>query len=720
MPICPVCRYLIVDESATVCPDCGARIKAEVAENEENDTPEEVHLKEENTDTGTAGTSGDSSVPSGDSDDFIELCDPGEFIGAAEETSDREKPDDKPIGQTSPPLPPQVESPAGQENTQAGANNENTDKLKKLSPEQAEQIRSSLASDRDEISSATPEDASRMMSNVPKSSTSPEDDQKAESGTDSADDATSRQPSDPSPENQSDAADSSEPSTQAFEAVQKTPSIRRIAYFHKNFIQLTGTVHPSTGEELVIDDRYYLLKPKKIKHQYTIIAFSVLLAILLFMVGRQFISPTLPGSGSVIGVALGEDGRPLISGSEISLPEAGKKVKTDAQGFFRFDNMPTGTYFIRCSAPNGTIGTDNVSVINDQTTTLTISLGPQEERPLTTASSGGYTASPVSAGRQKVQSQKTGEEPPQKSQKTKKAAAKKEYSSLRLKSNVESPRLVAGGQVLGVGNLTYKKLKPGKHRVEVTKNGYEKWKGTVNLKPNKTYVLDVTLERLQQEPAKPTYSAEDFYQSGLAMLTEGNTASAIEDFTEAINLKPSMADAYTNRARAYQIAGSALSAENDYIRAGEILASQKRYETARQMFSSALDVNKKSIPALINMASLYKNKNNNDKAIKTYKEILKYDKNNFRANFELGKLYFSMHKNKWADKYLRKAHDADPNIPEVYHYLMLNYFARDDFKKVKKTYADFKLSVSEDKFEQFKDNPRFEPIIRVVGEYERP
>jgi tetratricopeptide (TPR) repeat protein len=359
-------------------------------------------------------------------------------------------------------------------------------------------------------------------------------------------------------------------------------------------------------------------------------------------------------------------------------------------------------------------------VVNDQTTTLAISLDPQEERPSVTASSGGYTAPPVLAGRQQVQSQKIRETPARKSQKTEKAASQKEYSSLRLKSNVESPKLVAGGQILGVGNLTYKKLKPGKHRVEVTKDGYKKWKGTVNLKPDKTYVLDVTLERLQQEPAKPTYSAEDFYQSGLAMLTEGNTASAIEDFTEAINLKPSMADAYANRARAYQIAGSASSAENDYVRAGEIFASQKRYETAHQMFSGALDVNKKSIPALINMAGFYKNQNDDDKAIKTYKEILKYDKNNFRANFELGKLYFSMHKNKWADKYLRNAHDADPNIPEVYHYLMLNYFARDDFKKVKKTYADFKLSVSEDKLEQFKDNPRFEPIIRIVGEYERP
>jgi len=719
LPTCPVCGYLIIDESATVCPDCGARIKAEVVENEENETPE-VRLEEENTDARTPSYSDHSSTPSGGSEELIQLCDPGEFIGAAEETSDPEKPDDKPIGQTSSPLPPQVESPAGQEDTQAGANDENTDKLKKLSPEQAEQIRSSLVSDPNKSSSATPEDASRMMTNVPKNPTGPEDDQKAESGADPEDDATSRQPSDPSPENQPDAADSSEPSTQAFEGVQKTPSVRRIAYFHKNFIQLTGAVHPSTGEELVIDDRYYLLKPKKIKHQYTIIAFSALLAILLFLIGRQFISPTLPGSGSVIGVALDEDGRPLISGSEVSLPEAGKKVKTDAQGFFRFDNVPTGTYFIRCSAPNETVGMDNVSVVNDKTTTLMISLGLQEERPSATASSGGYTAPPVSAGRQQVQPQKTREEPPQKSQKTQKAASKKEYSSLRLKSNVESPRLVAGSQVLGVGNLTYKKLKPGKHRVEVTKDGYKKWKGTVNLKPNKTYVLDVTLEKLQQEPAKPTYSAEDFYQSGLAMLTDGNTASAIEDFTEAINLKPSMADAYANRARAYQIAGSALSAENDYVRAGEIFASQKRYETARQMFSGGLDLNKKSIPALINMAGLYKNKNDNDKAIKTYKEILKYDKNNFRANFELGKLYFSMHKNKWADKYLRNAHDADPNIPEVYHYLMLNYFARDDFRKVKKTYADFKLSVSEDKFEQFKDNPRFEPIIRVVGEYERP
>ena len=203
-------------------------------------------------------------------------------------------------------------------------------------------------------------------------------------------------------------------------------------------------------------------------------------------------------------------------------------------------------------------------------------------------------------------------------------------------------------------------------------------------------------------------------------MAEGNYPAAVDDFTEAIILKPSMADAYLGRAESNMRLGKNNAAEIDLIRAGEIYVSQKRYEAGADMFNRVIQINRKSMAALINIGSLHWRLGNKNEAVETYKTALKVDKNNFRINYELGKIYYALGKNKDADKRLRKARDIDRTVPEVYHYLMLNYFARDDFNKVKKTYGEFKSNTTEDQVQAFKSNPRHDAIIRIVGEYERP
>jgi tetratricopeptide (TPR) repeat protein len=492
--------------------------------------------------------------------------------------------------------------------------------------------------------------------------------------------------------------------------------MRKVAYFHKNFIQLTGSVYPVSGEELVIDDRHYLLKPKIIKPQYAIAVFSALVVILMFVIGGQLISPTLPGNGSVIGIILDEDGQPLLSGAEISLPESGKKIISDAIGFFRFDNVATGVYVIQYTLPDGRIGTENISVADDEITLLSLATdNAVEQYSSLSASSQSNPRTPGTTTRKMPPVPKEKKE--QASRKTKPA---KEYSALRLQANIDGAKLIVNGQVLGAGNLTYKKLAPGKHKAKVTKDGYKAWSGSIRLQPNDTYTLSVNLEKIGAVAEETTYSAEDFYQSGQSMLSEGNIESAIRDFSEAINIKPSMADAYFGRAEANLAVGKTKLAETDLIRAGEIYTSQKRNESALDAFDKALDINNKSVAALLNRGDLYRRMEFQDNALQDYKDAVKYDKNSFRANFELGKMYFAMSKNKDADKRLRQAQEINPRSPEVYHYLMLNYFARDDFNKVKKTYGDFKSNVSDDHKQDFKENPRFDAILRIVGEYERP
>lgn len=712
MPTCQVCRYLVVDKSVEICPNCGATLAKNP--NAEDDSEHIESQVDESTDESKSPHESDLQCSNNlGVDDKIELCDPGDFIGAADNFKDSPSVDKQPPGDTLSPRPPRMDDSANDPNCRIDSPYENTDKLKKLSPEKAAEIRSSLLNGNQGDSAAACKDASKMTSNTPSTSEhTPLESTYMRNSSDSQEATVKQLPK----KNEENSAVATNQELPELEDVQRTPSVRRIAYFHKNFIQLTGNIFPVSGDDMIIGEHHYLLKPKRIKREFAVAAFSILVALLLFIAGKQFISPTLPGKGTLIGIALDKSGRPLSSGSEISLPETGKKTQTDAHGFFRFNDVGTGSYLIRCSTPDGLVVSENASIIGDQISTISIQLTRNEEAPPARAQTR-YSQPPPQPGPAAIRTNKSDNK---QSKPREESQTVKKYSSLKLATNVENPKLYADGSPLGVGNLTYQKLMPGNHSVKITKDGYKAWTGTVELRPDKTYTLKVSLEKIVSVPSEPTYSAEDFYDSGLSMLANGNAKAAIPDLTEAINLKPSMADAYANRARAYQLTNNNELAVADYVRAGEIYVQQKRFETAHQMFDNAIDVNDDAIAALINKGDLYRRQKDNNNAENYLKKAAQKDKNNYRANFELGKLYFSMQKHKWANRYLERAKEINPGIPEIYHYLMLNYFARDDFKKVQKIYSDFKTIVSQDHLNDFKHNPRYEPIIRVVGEYERP
>lgn len=709
MSICQICRYQTTDDSTPVCPNCGASLGVKSAEYTDEGT-EETYLSDDV--TGPIPVTG-SSVSDGkpaDTYERIEVCPPGELIGSPDEplielaTSGQfegQPPDISPHSEPHPAVADNFSVPVEQTAENAP--------LQKIPPQQATQVRSELSPDTNTTLSPTEISEILYRANTPQTQTV------TAAGT--AVQATAAQAlADLKKAVVPPLAGVGEAGQQLPEStveVQHTPAVRRIAFFHKNRIELTGIQHPASGEELIIGDRYYLLKPKKIKQQYTAIAFAVGLALVLTIIAVQFILPTLPGNGSVVGIVLDDGGRPWASEIEVSLPEVGQKTKTDPSGFFRFDAVPTGTYKIRCSLPGGTVSSDNITVVgNDVATTI---LGVSKNSTMTNLP--GQTASiasPATTNSERAGGSAVTAETAQGQ------ASGIAYSAIRLKTNTENARLTVDGDVLGVGDLTYKKILSGKHRIAVSSEGYITWQGTVQLKPNETYALSVNLSQPAAAAQTQTYSADDFLKSGRTALSAGNLQSAIQDFTEAINLQPTMADALAGRAEAFRLSENRTAYEADLVKAAELYTSQNRFETAHGLYSEALATNRNSISALLGRAELYHRQNDRNSAMEDYKQVLKLEPQNLEANFELGKIYFAMGKNKDADKRFRQAREINPRMPEIYHYLMLNYLSRDDINKVKEVYADFKLNVTEDQVQSFKDNPRFDAVLRVVGEYQRP
>jgi len=646
-------------------------------------------------------------------DDDLQICDPGDYL--CSEQMEGEKEDDLDSRRQSSPISTDSDSAADESGEKAETTKGGGSSIAKLSDEQVDNIRSNLLNGDSEYVSA--QDASSIIHDLSHYSEGPTlQRREKEKPREVVDEAADLPPGPAASSPEASPSDTDLPTP-------KTAPMRKVAYFHKNFIQLTGAIRPTAGEEMVIDDRHYILKQKKIKPQYTIAMFAVVVVLLLFAIGKQFVSPTLPGNGSIIGVILDDTGRPLTDGAKIALPESGKKTTSNPIGFFRFDNVPTGVYVVSYTLPNGKVGNESISVAKDEITLLSLS-SDKAENPVASRSSNDRRQSSTNS-RRGAQANNMPPIPDEKKQGSNQStSSQKAYSEIQLEANVDGAKLIINGEVLGSGNMTYKKLAPGDHKAQVTKTGYKAWSGKIHLDPNETFVLAVNLEKAGTESAAETqgttYTADDFYQSGKTMLAGGNIDAAIQDFSEAINMKPSLADAYLGRAEAYQVGGYNDPAEADYTRAGEIYATQKRNQSAMSCFNKALELNGGSVPALINRGDLYLRADNKDKAMDDFRRALDQDKDNFRANFELGKMYFGAAKYKDADKMLRRACEANPQNPEVYHYLMLNYFARDDFGKVKKTYGDFKDNVSSDQQQAFLKNPRFDAILRIVGEYERP
>lgn len=703
MSICQICKYQAPDDSATYCPNCGAALKPPRPEDDEESVPE-VRLPDEPASAVTEEPLQEGDSPVGEN---LEICHPGDMMGAGDETARTENAESENVGEQ--------EAEDGSATPAPAEADGGTAQMHKLSAEEAEKIRSSFYAEPEESDEISAEDASalfRKMSGPPADEPSPEEPVEKPAAEATHKIAIAAIPA-------AAAADHASPNPEEPEGFLQSPPVRHPAYFRKNVIQLTGAYLPATGDELVIGDRHYLLRPKKVKPQYIFAGFAAALLVAIVFIAAQFLSPTLPGVGDVVGVVVDQDGRPIRTGAKISLPEAGQNTTVDGFGFFRFEQVPTGTYVIRCQLPDGSLKTDNVSVIDDQVTTIALVPQPNAADQYTTAADGDPTPAVTGAPEPAPVRQSSGSTPAATAPAV--PSGGKGASALKLEANLADAKLIVDNEVLGVGNLVYKKLSPGAHSVSVSRDGYVAWKGSIKLNANETYTLTVDLEPAGS-PTTPssTYAAEDFYQSGKSQLSAGNAAAAVDDFAEAIALKPGMADAYLGRGEAYLQVNNQAAAESDFIKAGEIYIGQKRYQTAQDLFTRVIDANKRSIAGLLARAALFDRRDDKPSAIADYERVLKLDKDNFQANCELGRLFLAAGQNKEADKRLRKAQELDPNVPEVYHLLMLNYFARDDFAKVKKTYADFTLNIPNDQVQSFKTDPRYDAILRIVGEYQRP
>jgi len=621
--------------------------------------------------------------------------------------------DFQPIGTTSPPPPPQPDHSDSPDDTSARAAEDQTseetagshqDEVKKLSPEEVKSIEKNLYGS---SSYLTDREKEKLISKMNKLEDPTENLQETASG-------------------KSDPADTSPDLKPDLPAPKMAKRGKGIAYFYRNYIQLVGGQKLHAEDEFAINNRFYQLKPKRFNTKAIIGAGALLFVLLLLLAGSQFVSNPSTDKGEIIGVVLDETGQPYVQKAMINFPELGKSIYSTPQGFFRSGPVPEGPQKIEYYAGDRLLKVDYATVVGGKITMLSLEpdetelaltgqdkIKEQPQQPLAQANSKlvqpEIAKATSKASKKKVTAKQT------------KSSARKQRDKgpgkITLAANVQGARFTLDGNVVGAGNLTYSKIKPGKHEYTVSKDGFRSASGTIKLEAGEDKTLRVDLAPMSQNAKAEVFSEEDFYHSGVAALKEGNLEAALADLSQAIDKRPSYAEAYLARAEVYTTTREKESAYNDYVRAAEIFQVKKDYNQAITAYNNAIKLNKKSVTAYLGRANTYLAKNEEIASIADYETVLKLDKRNAQAYYGLGEARFRQGRYKNASKHFKDARSLDSENPLVYQYLMLCYLAMDDIKKVRKSYDRYKAVASEEQMNQLRTDTRFSAVLRIVDSH---
>ncbi|MCX6825848.1 MAG: tetratricopeptide repeat protein [candidate division Zixibacteria bacterium] len=493
-------------------------------------------------------------------------------------------------------------------------------------------------------------------------------------------------------------------------SIQKAHKVRGVAYFRNNFIQIVGHPFLHAGDEILINDKHYVLKPKTVSARVLIGIAAVIFAVFLVIIGIQFINPTVSGNGEIIGLILNQDRQPYLEGARVSIPVLKKTTTTNAQGFFRFELVPTGTYEIVYELRDDNIGRGNATVTAKQITLTTFDKLQLKAIEAPTRSGARIAENPID----EEQVSPVTTRPNSSDTRSKDQVG---YGNIKLNANVADARIIIDDKILGAGNNTYARIKAGRHNVKVDKSGYSEYSTAIDLETDQTLNINATLTALKK--TTPVDMAENFFSQGNSALAANNYQKAIEGYTEALKLSPNFKEAYSRRAEAYVRTGDNEKASADYIRLGEIQRLNNNGSMAISAFSSALTYSPNNLSAIVGRGGARLDNGDYRPALIDFEAALKLDNQFYPALFGGGICQFRLGNNKQADKYFKNAYKISQGDPYLYQYMMLNYLTLDDVKNIRKTYVEYKAVATPAELAEFKSSSRFAPVIRLIPEDNR-
>jgi tetratricopeptide (TPR) repeat protein len=483
------------------------------------------------------------------------------------------------------------------------------------------------------------------------------------------------------------------------------PKSRGIAYFYKNFIELVGKQPLYAEDEVSVNNRIYILKPKRVRPSFLYGGISIIVVLVLFFIGSLFVEDT-SGYGNIVGFALDDYDQPYTEGAIIKFSDLGTEVTTNPRGFFQLDDVPAGPTRIEYIVDDEIIKIDYVTVTSDNTSTIL--LFPELDNS---------TYSSQSTNKNQTTSEQTYYNSANNSKKNtaSKTSSRYETSKIILSANVDNARLAIDNKIIGAGNITYSNISPGVHSYKVSQDGYNDVDGSFHVNSGETKRLVITLVPLQSKSKESTYKAEDFYYSAKNLIADAKFDEAIDNYSKALQVDPSYVKAVVGRAEAYDLINDSQSAHDDYIRAAEIYQINGNFIKSQTTYGNAIRSNPKSVTAYLGRANLFLNNKEYRAALGDFDKVTKLDRRNFDAYYGMGVTTYNQRRYKSAINHFKDARSINDKNPLVYQYLMLSYMYLNDNKNLKKSYSKFMDTASEEQLAEFQKSGNFSTIERLIN-----
>ncbi len=494
-----------------------------------------------------------------------------------------------------------------------------------------------------------------------------------------------------------------------------------LAFFYKNYIKIEGSQKLHPEDEMIINNRNYVLKPKNLNKNIAVYSFVAILLLSVSVVGSFLAGNSGVGDGQVFGLILDENDNPYLSGATIIFDDLNERSQSDANGLFTFSDIPAGSHKIAYKIGGEIIGTDYITIADNNFSFIT--LKPMEEIvEIPVKQTVQIAKAPIEKKKQEVVTPKK-VTPPKKiiakkkttSKKKSSAKAKSGYGKLVLNANVDGAKIKVDGSVLGAGNLTYSKIKSGKHSYTISLDGYESTKGSFTIKKGETKTLSPSLKPLTQAKKEKKFKGNDYLYSAKNAFKQADYTTAIADYNKVIEQAPSSANAYYGLGESYSKLKKWDKAYDNFIKSAEINQFKKRTNEAIACYNQAIKVDDKKTTGYLGRGDIYLDAGEFRAALGDFDKVVKLDKRNFYGYFGMGEASFELQRYSKAIKSFKDARSLKNDNTLVHQYLTLAYMYEHDRKNTKKSLEKFNEYASENEKNSFKKNSQYSVIKKFVA-----
>ncbi|MBD3170074.1 MAG: PEGA domain-containing protein [candidate division Zixibacteria bacterium] len=245
-----------------------------------------------------------------------------------------------------------------------------------------------------------------------------------------------------------------------------------VAYLKNNAIRFVGGMSFKPGDHITLNNKEFLLKEDSKSRGGKPILWQILAVLgILFGVFMYLGGPGLgSGNGLVIMPFDNNSGLPIYNATAIVEGSSFGTVNSDNNGFIKFASLGSGNYDITISAEGYRPNTlKNISVASTGFTSLTPRLDLKTPEVKTAAKTVKKTDS--------------------------KPAASQKRGRLKIQVEPDYASFTLDGAVLGIGNQTYSRVRPGYRILRGSAAGYKDFKRTIRIRPGQTYVFKYSMKK---------------------------------------------------------------------------------------------------------------------------------------------------------------------------------------------------------------------------------